>query len=136
MIVVSDTSPITNLLRIGRIELLRDLFQKVIIPETVYSEIATIEGQRTALTSRDWINVVSVTNLQLLNRLLVSLDRGEAEAITLAVELSANILLIDEAKGRNEAENLDLEVTGILGILIRAKEKELIPWLNPKSENW
>jgi len=132
MIVVSDTSPITNLLRIGRIDLLRDLFQTVVIPNSVYTEIAAVEDQRDPISEIDWIKIVSVTNSQLLNKLLRTLDRGESEAITLAVELSADYLLIDESLGRTEAKKLDLEITGVLGVLIRAKEKGLIPLVGPE----
>jgi uncharacterized protein len=134
MIVVSDTSPITNLLRIGRINLLHDLYKTVVIPEAVYREIAVIESQRHAITGFHWIKVVSVTNLSLLDELLDSLDRGEAEAITLARELNAELLLIDETDGRAEAKRLNLKITGLLGVLVRAKELDLIPLVSPEIE--
>jgi predicted nucleic acid-binding protein len=132
MIVVSDTSPITNLLRIGRIDLLQPLFGTVVIPEAVHEEIAYIEEQRVAISKIDWITVVPVTNADLLGRLLVTLDRGEAEALTLAVELDADAVLIDESKGREEARKLNLPLTGILGVLIGAKEEGLIPLVEPE----
>ncbi len=134
MIVVSDTSPITNLLRIGRIGLLRDLFETVIIPQAVYREVAFLEDQRIAIAEFDWIRTMPVKNIRLVDQLLLTLDRGEAEAIALSVELSAKVLLIDEAAGRNEAERLGLEVTGLLGVLIRAKEKGLIPKVEPEIQ--
>lgn len=132
MIVVSDTSPITNLMRIGRINLLRDLFETVVIPSAVYDEIAFLADQRSAIDAIEWISVVPITDLGLFRRLSTSIDRGEAEAITLSVELSASILLIDENAGRREAERFGLEVTGLIGVLIRAKDKALIELVEPE----
>lgn len=132
MIVVSDTSPITNLLRIGRVNLLRDLFETVVIPEAVYSEVSFLENQRREVASFDWIQIVRLANRRLFDTLMETLDRGEAEAIALSVELSADVRLIDETVGRSEAEKLGLEVTGLIGILIIAKEKSLIELLEPE----
>ncbi len=132
MIVVSDTSPITNLLRIGRINLLRDLFETVIIPEAVFQEINVLEHQRIEIQKYDWIQVVSLTNRDLFYELIERVDPGEAEAISLSVELAANLLLIDETAGRFEAERIGLEVTGLIGVLIRAKDKGLIQRVEPE----
>lgn len=132
MIVVSDTSPITNLLRIGRINILRDLFETVIIPDAVFREINVLEHQRTEILKYDWIRVASLTNHDLFDELIEKVDPGEAEAISLSVELSATLLLIDESAGRSEAERIGLEVTGLIGVLIRAKDKGLIKRVGPE----
>ena len=132
MIVVSDTSPITNLLKIGRINLLRDLFETVIIPEAVFREINAIELQRTEIQKYSWIRVAKLENHQLFDELIKKVDSGEAEAISLSVELSATLLLIDESDGRLEAERIGLEVTGLIGVLIRAKDKGLIEQVAPE----
>lgn len=134
MIVVSDTSPITYLLRIGRIGLLRELYETVIIPETVHREITFIDGQKIQIAALDWIRMIRITDFELFEELRGSLDRGEAEAITLARELNAELLLIDEADGRAEAKRLNLKITGLLGVLIRAKEKGFIPLVEPEIE--
>ena len=132
MIVVSDTSPITNLMRIERIELLRELYSTVIIPSGVYEEIGFIEDQKRRIDRLNWIQVVSATDVSLLDELLERLDRGEAEAITLARELNAELLLIDETDGRAEARRLNIRITDVLGILIRAKELGLISLVGPE----
>ena len=131
MIVVSDTSPISNLLQIGEIDLLRQVFGKIVIPTEVFVEICRIESHKEFLIKQDWIKTATLSNTNLKNSLLNNLDSGEAEAIALAVELKADYLLIDEIKGRQIAENYGIKVTGILGVLIKAKKDGLITELKP-----
>lgn len=131
MIVVSDTSPISNLLQIGEIDLLRKLFVKLVIPNEVFAEICRIENHREFLTAQDWIETAALSNTNLRDSLADELDSGEAEAIALAIELQADYLLIDEIKGRQIAESFGIKVTGIIGVLIKAKEERLIPAVRP-----
>lgn len=131
MIVVSDTSSISNLIQIGEIELLRATFSTVVVPDAVYAEICRIESNRIALTSLEWIERKSVSNTTLKDRFLLRLDAGEAEAIVLAMELSADYLLIDESLGREIAKELGLTITGILGVLLRAKSEGHISEIKP-----
>jgi uncharacterized protein len=131
MIIVSDTSPISNLLQIGEIELLRLIFSRVIIPDAVYHEICEVEANRTALIQLDWIERMTVSDTTLRDRLLLTVDPGEADAIALAVELSADYLLIDEALGRSVAKDLGLNITGLLGVLLRAKRDGHITQIKP-----
>jgi len=73
-----------------------------------------------------------ITNLAAVNhQLLNKLDRGESEGIILALELGADILILDERKGRKVARSLGLNITGILGVLLEAKQKELIMNIKP-----
>jgi uncharacterized protein len=84
-----------------------------------------------AIQTVNWIETRSVANITLLQTLQNNLDIGDAEAITLAVELNADRLIVDERRGRNEAIKLGLQVTGILGILLAAKQQGLIPLIQP-----
>jgi len=126
MIIVSDTSCIINLISIQQIHLLENLFGKVIIPHAVYEEIV-IEGAgkqgAEQLETYSWIEVRKCNNENLLNRISKSLDDGESEAIVLAIELKADLLLIDEAKGRTIARENGIPIIGLLGVLVRAKQK-------------
>ncbi|MDD3276691.1 MAG: DUF3368 domain-containing protein [Kiritimatiellales bacterium] len=124
MIVVSDTSPITALITIQQIDLLRQLYNEVKIPSAVAKELLAYHTE-----IPPFIQVVPVTEIPLLTELNRQLDRGEAEAIVLAKELHADLLLIDEALGREAARQEHLPVIGLMGVLLIAKKKGRIPSL-------
>lgn len=140
MIVVSDTSAITNLAAINQIRLLPLLYQKVVIPEAVYRELVDIKPPvpgSAEVQSATWLEVKLVINHEVTERLQneIKLDLGESEAIALALEIGASILLIDERRGRAEANRLGIKITGILGILIEAKQKNLIVAVKPLMDD-
>ncbi|WP_414550297.1 DUF3368 domain-containing protein [Anabaena sp. CCY 0017] len=134
MIIVCNTSPISNLAAIRQLALLQQLYGKIIIPPRVYQEIidsGITDPGTLAVQSVDWIHILPVTNFDLLQTLKVNLDPGEAEAIALAVELKADRLIIDERRGRNEAVKIGLRVTGLLGILLAAKQQGFVLEVRP-----
>ena len=135
MIVVSDTSPITNLLKIDRLGLLHSLYGVVVVPYAVAREINFIEENRRILVDLDWIETVELKNRTLCESLIgPDLHEGEAEAIALSLELSADVLLIDETFGRSEARNRGIEVTGLIGVLLEAKKVGLIERVTPEIQ--
>lgn len=134
MIIVSDTSPINNLAAINQLDLLRQLYDTVVIPQAVYRELTEPDfpvAGATEVQSFDWIQTRQVTNRILVEALQNELDTGEAEAIALSLELEADQVLIDERRGRIVAARLNLQYTGILGILVEAKGQGLIPAVKP-----
>jgi len=131
MIIVSDTSIITNLFQIGEIYLLEKLFVEVIIPEAVENELNEMQEQKDFIKNNTWIKVEKPQNQSLITQLSEKLDIGESEAITLAIEKSADYLLIDEKKGRKEARIHNLNIIGILGVLILAKQEGFIKQVKP-----
>lgn len=134
--VVSNTTPIIALSVIGQLNLLRDLYTEVVIPPAVYGEVIAGGARRagaTELSHADWIRTVSLQDPRRAD-LLLDLDRGEAEAIALAIELDADLLLIDERLARRYAMRAGLTITGSLGVLLKAKEKGLVPELRPLIE--
>ncbi len=136
MIIVSDTSPIANLIVVGYDYLLPQLFGTVIIPDVVYQELIANGSNHPvtqAVQTVDWLEVRSVTDEPVVAALERdrNLDAGEANAIILAIELGANQLLIDERLGRLEAQRQGLRITGILGLLLAAKNQALIPEVRP-----
>ncbi|MGD1699341.1 DUF3368 domain-containing protein [Dapis sp. BLCC M229] len=135
MIVVSDTSPITNLSAVGALELLHQLYDRVIIPQAVYDEMASLGYQvpgTVEVQTLDWIENRKVENRQGVEELRVDLDIGEAEAIILALELDADLLLVDERRGRRVALELGVKkISGLLAVLQEAKRKGLILEIKP-----
>lgn len=134
MIVVSDTSALCNLALVDRLWLLEAIYQTIIIPEVVANELTAASNLTiSSLLQLSWIQTQSLTNSQLADQLQQArgLDAGEANAIALALELQADDLLIDERLGRQEARRLGLSIIGILGILLIAKQRNLIPQVQP-----
>ena len=122
MIVVSDPSPLTALLTIGAADLLPTLFGEVIIPQAVRGELLRNHHHLPA-----WLRFESVRNQAQADNYAQTVDAGEAEAIELAKELHADRLLIDERKGRKLAVQEGVPVIGLLGVVLLAKRRQLIP---------
>jgi len=132
--VVSNTSPITNLAAVNKLNLLQQLYGNIIIPEAVFQELTGINNPvpgGNEVQTFEWIQTRQVINRDQVTALRLELDEGECEAIVLAMELNANRLLIDERRGRTIAVNLGLKITGVLGILIVAKRRGLIKGVKP-----
>jgi hypothetical protein len=125
MIAVSNSTPLIALARIQRLELLHDFFQEIYIPEEVYDEVVRrgkdLPGAAEVEAS-SFIKVENVDNRVAVDALSISLDRGEAEAIVLAEEKKA-LLIIDDGDGRRTAELLGLKITGTIGILLLASRE-------------
>jgi len=124
MIVVSNTSPLTNLAAIGHFELFRKLCGEIHIPQGVWQELN--KGGRRHPGSQEvetaaWIHRHEVSNQALATALRRDLDLGEAETLALALELKADLVLLDEQEGRHAAVRFGLRPLGVLGILLKAK---------------
>lgn len=137
MTIVSNTSPITNLAGIGQLDLLRLLYGNIIIPQAVYNEMAgiskTVPGTL-EVQSRSWIIVQRVTDSTQVETLQATLDQGEAAAIALALELNAELLIIDEKPGRAIAKQFGINIIGVLGVLLEAKRRGFITAVKPLME--
>ena len=134
MIVVSNTSPLTNLAAVGQLDLLPQLYQRVIIPTAVHRELAALSTGQPGFVEvgrLTWIESRAVKDHALVQALRLELDEGEAEAIALALEVSADLLLLDERLGRAVATRFGLRFIGLLGVLIEAKQQGLIPTVKP-----
>ena len=128
MIVVSDTTPLISLLKINRIDLLEKLFGDVLIPQAVFDELTVDERFRLEdqIRQTKFIAVKPVNNPEsasILKR-ATGLDQGESEAIVLTDELKADLLLMDEAKGRNVSAQMGIRIMGTIGILMAAYEEQ------------
>jgi len=121
-------------LQIKQLDLLKQLYETIIVPQSVYEELIVIPNQNKYLKSISWIRIHPITNTELSKELLKDVDRGEAEAMVLAIELQADLLIIDEQIGRAVAGKLGINITGVLGILVKAKEQNLIKSVRPFME--
>jgi hypothetical protein len=117
--VVADTSPLIALQQIGRLDLLRALFGSVLIPSAVAAEALSVDRP-------EWLIERPLTKPLPLDVTSADLEPGESEAIALALELSADRVLIDEMPARKVAERLGLPLVGTLGILLLAKRSGVI----------
>jgi len=152
MIVISDTTAISNLIQIGALNLLKDIYNEIIIPTAVYNELLVLDSNELPIRkqlNQDWFKIETVIKDSTFLSLSVELDIGEVEAITLAIQKKADYLLIDEKEGRKIAVEKELKIIGTLGILIEAKRRKLIEsvktkmddlmnigfWINPKLYN-
>jgi uncharacterized protein len=133
MMVVSDTSPIRALHHLGLLSLCQHLYGSVVVPEAVRVEL------RQSTTTCPAIDIVQFSGFEVRRPRATAadfnvpddLDPGETQAITLALELRADLLLIDERKGTEAARNLKLSTVGVMGVLLDAKRKGQIQQVLP-----
>ncbi|MBW3571508.1 MAG: DUF3368 domain-containing protein [Gemmatimonadetes bacterium] len=132
MIVISDSSSLIAVAAVGHLEVLRGLYGEVVVPHAVWTEVTARDRPGAAdIRIATWIRVASVRNRALISDLPQRVGAGEGEAMVLAQELSADLLLIDERKARKTALQLGLPVTGIIGVLLEAKKAGLISAIKP-----
>ncbi|MHC6201814.1 DUF3368 domain-containing protein [Breznakiellaceae bacterium SP9] len=141
--VVSNTTPILSLIKIEKLELLKDLFGSIFVPKAVYREIEAGRNRKyyADLAQIAWISIKKIRDPNARSYLL-DLDDGEAETLILAKEMAADFVIIDEKLGRQYAKHFSLELTGTVGILLNAKDQGLIPAIDPllrqlqESQSW
>jgi len=132
--IVSNSTPLINFAAIQRLDILEQLFATIYIPAAVKQEVL-VKGA--AYNSADeirnaaFIRTMSIRNVALFNSLRMDLDDGEAEAITLALEQDAELVLLDEAAGRKTAKFHNLTMSGSIGCLATAKQQGLITEIKP-----
>lgn len=134
MIIVSDTSVLVNLAQLNQLDILPTLYGEVIIPAAVWEEVVVLGAGKVGaqeIAQAKWVTRETPTNTTFIDSLRQTLDDGEAQGIALALELDADLLLIDERLGRMTARYFDLEIIGLLGILIQAKQDGLIDQIKP-----
>lgn len=132
MIVVSDSSPLIALAGIGKLHLLHDLFGEVFVPPAVWAEVLCEQRAGAAeVRAATWIRTVPVAADSFLMALNRDLDAGEAEALLLAADLNADVVVVDERRARSLAQYLRIPFTGTVGILLIAKERGHLAEIRP-----
>jgi hypothetical protein len=135
MPIVSNTTPIISLAKINKLDLLEKIFGEIIVSKGVYTELTSKAEFKEVnyIKSSSFIKVVDLKNefaVRIIQKAF-SLDRGESESIILAEEYNADLLLMDEKKGRNAAISMDIKIAGTLGILLEAKKMGLVTEIKP-----
>lgn len=128
MIVVSHSGPLIHLSRIEKLDLLKDLFGEISIPNAVHQELTSQEDLPGSekVESFEWIKRKVIDDRTAKELLMSRLDEGESEAIILAKKMDADLLLIDDLAGRKTARDHGIDVMGTLGILDHASEQNMI----------
>ncbi|MCK6462827.1 MAG: DUF3368 domain-containing protein [Candidatus Pacebacteria bacterium] len=131
MKIVSNTTPIISLASIGKLNVLKELFGEIIIPQSVYNEIKAKESYGYKEVDSDYIKVQAIKGTKYRDLLLNQLDLGEAETIILATEINADYVIIDDNIGYKIARNSGLNVIRTLSVLLKAKDKGIIEEIKP-----
>lgn len=123
MIVIADTTPLRHLIAIGRGDILRKIYGEIVVPTAVWRELHADSTPTLVLQfvtqASEWLRVIEPSVVDPVPD-FDFIDPGEREAIQLAIELSADLLLIDDRDGRETALRFQMPVTGTLGVLERA----------------
>lgn len=128
---VSNTTPIISLSSVGKIEILKELFLEIIIPQAVYEEIKAKKTYGYNEVDLSFITVQTIQNIEHQTHLLNPLDIGEAQTIVLSKEINADNTIIDENIGYIFAKESGLNVIRTLSILLKAKEMNVITDVKP-----
>jgi hypothetical protein len=135
MIVVTDSGPIIHLSMVKQLDLLPRFYGEVVVPRVVYQEVvdggAGLPGSA-ELREAAWARVHDSRGDDLVEKILTaSLDPGESAALSLAVHLKADWLLVDDLQARHAARKLNLQHIGTLGILLAARKRGFVPAIRP-----
>jgi uncharacterized protein len=135
-IIVSNTSPIFYLHRLGLLGILHELYGAITVPEAVKHELdqGSVKGEDVPrLEEHPWIHILKVTPPEYLD-LVVDLGRGESEVLAIAAKHPSALLILDDRLARRIADIQAFRLTGTAGVLLRAKERGIIPALKPVLE--
>jgi predicted nucleic acid-binding protein len=138
MVVVSNSSPIIHLTKIGKLNLLERLYGRILVPEKVYLECTDSVHYReevAVISNSAWIERHMIEDTKLFRLLYSEIDAGEAEALVLALEQKADLVLLDDQEARIKARKLALPVTGTLGVLLKAKNEGMVSSLKADIQN-
>jgi predicted nucleic acid-binding protein len=131
MIVISDTTPLISLMKIGQLDLVQRMFGEIQIPDAVFKELVSnkrFQEESRQIRESSFIKTVKVADTEAVDRLRQStgLDIGESEAIILSDSVKANLLLMDEVKGRSVAQQMGIQLMGTVGMLMAAYKEGLL----------
>ena len=126
--IISNSSCLIILDKLGSLDILQKIYSKITIPKAVKKEVFKSKS------IPDWFNIVDISQPAAYRILEKNLGHGESEAITLSIELNADLLIVDDLAARKMAHKMGIKITGVIGVLLEAKRigiiKELKPYLD------
>lgn len=131
--IIVNSTPLIALAKANKLEILKEMYEHIIIPEAVYKEVTEkddVAAQRIE-AAREWIEVRKVDSNLDRRMYKAKLHDGEVEVMLLAQEIGADAVIIDDGAARRTAEYLGLPLTGTLGVMIKAKQRGLLEAVMP-----
>lgn len=130
--VISNATPLIALNKIGKLDLLRQVYKEIIIPYAVYEEVVLdFDAPDDFVQKNNFINVMKIKNEEAKKLFVTSLHKGEVEVMILAKEIKADICIIDDLLARKYAKYYGLQITGTIGIILKAKKLGIITEIRP-----
>lgn len=129
--VIVNSTPVIGLANIGKLDVLRQMYGTITIPQAVFDEIKSPSVQRQVNANRDWIRVEQVNDASQKQMYRAKLHAGEVEVMILAQEKKADLVILDDNAAKKTAKFLGLRVIGTLGILVLAKKRGYIKEVSP-----
>ena len=129
--VIVNSTPVIGLANIGKLDILRQMYGTITIPQAVFDEIKSPSVQRQVNANRDWIRVEQINDASQKQMYRAKLHAGEVEVMILAQEKKADLVILDDNAAKKTAKFLGLRVIGTLGILVLAKKRGYIKEVSP-----
>lgn len=132
--VISNATPLIALNKIGKLDLLKQIYGEIIIPYAVYEEVileSNIKDSNDFVKESGFINIMNIKNEEAKRLFVTSLHKGEVEVMILAKEMEADICVIDDLLARKYAKYYNIKITGTIGIFLKAKELGIITNIKP-----
>ena len=129
--VIVNSTPVIGLANIGKLDVLRQMYGTITIPQAVFDEIKSPSVQRQVNANRDWIRVEQINDASQKQMYRAKLHAGEVEVMILAQEKKADLVILDDNAAKKTAKFLGLRVIGTLGILVLAKKRGFIKEVSP-----
>ena len=128
---IVNSTPVIGLANIGKLDVLRQMYGTITIPQAVFDEIKSPSVQRQVNANRDWIRVEQINDASQKQMYRAKLHAGEVEVMILAQEKKADLVILDDNAAKKTAKFLGLRVIGTLGILVLAKKRGYIKEVSP-----
>ncbi|NYB72922.1 DUF3368 domain-containing protein [Sedimentibacter hydroxybenzoicus DSM 7310] len=132
--IIANSTPIIALNKIGRLDLLKQIYGKIIIPYAVYEEIildSNLKESNDFIEESGFIKIIKIKNEEAKKIFVASLHKGEVEVMILAKEIEADLCIIDDLLARKYARYYKLNITGTIGVILKAKELGIVTIIKP-----